>query len=93
LGLAGYYRKFVRNFGIISKPPTDLLKKNSLFVWTKDHNSSFSALKTALCIAPVLSLPDFTKLFSLETDACGSGAGAVLIQDGHPCPWLSLVRL
>jgi hypothetical protein len=41
LGLAGYYRRFVRHFGIIVKPLTSLLKKGALFIWTQDHEASF----------------------------------------------------
>jgi hypothetical protein len=42
LGLAGYYRKFVKNFGIITKPLTNLLKKHTIFVWTEEHTAVFS---------------------------------------------------
>jgi hypothetical protein len=49
LGLAGYYRKFVRCFGMISKPLTELLKKNTLFIWIPTHEKSFEAIKTAFC--------------------------------------------
>ena len=89
LGLAGYYRKFVRHFGILAKPLTELLRKNTLFVWTPAHASSFEALKHALSTSPVLSLPQFDKPFSIETDASGNGVGAVLTQDGHPLAFLS----
>jgi hypothetical protein len=89
LGLAGYYRKFVRHFGLLVKPLTDLLKKHSVFVWTSIHQNSFQSLQTTLCNSPVLSLPDFSKTFSIETDASGSGVGAVLLQDNHPLAFLS----
>lgn len=59
LGLAGYYRKFVKNFGIISPPLTDLLKKNTVFRWTSLEEAAFQELKKALITAPVLALPDF----------------------------------
>ncbi|XP_073363591.1 uncharacterized protein [Aegilops tauschii subsp. strangulata] len=59
LGLAGYYRKFVKNFGIISCPLTDLLKKNTVFRWTSLEEAAFQELKKALITAPVLALPDF----------------------------------
>jgi hypothetical protein len=89
LGLAGYYRKFVRHFGLLTKPLTDLLKKHSVFVWTSVQQTAFEALKQALSSAPVLALPDFTRPFSIETDASSTGIGAVLQQDGHPLAFVS----
>lgn len=79
LGLAGYYRRFVCHFGLISKPLTTLLKKHSLFIWTLEHSAAFQALKSALCQSPVLALPNFAKPFIIETDASDSGIGAVLM--------------
>jgi hypothetical protein len=89
LGLAGYYRKFMRHFGIIAKPLNDLLKKNSMFVWTMDLEIAFQMLKSALVQSPVLALPDFTKPFVIETDASEAGVGVVLMQHHHPIPFIS----
>lgn len=89
LGLAGYYRKFVQHFGIISKPLTLLLKKNTRFLWTQEQDIAFHCLKNKLSQAPVLALPDFSKPFVLETDACDQGIGAVLMQGGHPLAYVS----
>jgi len=54
LGLAGYYRKFVRFFAVFVRSLTSLLKKNTLFVWTSEHAVAFQELKSALCSSPVL---------------------------------------
>ncbi|WVZ94694.1 LOW QUALITY PROTEIN: hypothetical protein U9M48_040559 [Paspalum notatum var. saurae] len=86
LGLLGYYHKFIRNYGIISRPLTDLLKKN---IWTPQHQQCFEHLKESLATAPVLALPDFSTPFTVETDASSYGIGAVLLQKGHPIAYLS----
>lgn len=89
LGLGGYYRKFVRSFGVISKAPTDLLKKNTIFMWSPTAATTFATLKQALLEAPVLALPDFRKHFVVETHASATGIGAVLTQENHPIAYSS----
>ena len=89
LGLSGYYRKFIKHYRIIAKPLTELLKKGMPFVWTSVTEEAFVVLKQALTSAPVLAVPDFSKPFTVETDACEYGIGVVLMQQGHPLAFVS----
>ena len=98
IGLASYYCRFIPNFAKWSKPLNALIvppahqakvcrgemKKSKLteFVWSKECQEGFDALKHALTTAPVLAYPDYTQPFILETDASLKGLGAVLSQKG-----------
>jgi hypothetical protein len=69
LGLAGYYRWFIKDFSKITIPMTRLLEKNKDFDWTEECRVSFEEWKKRLTSAPVLILPDITKKFNIYCDA------------------------
>ncbi|WVZ92193.1 hypothetical protein U9M48_038277, partial [Paspalum notatum var. saurae] len=89
LGLAGYYRRFIKDFSKIAKPMTSLTKKNAKFVWGPKCEEGFQELKKLLTTAPVLAQPDVTKPFDVYCDASGQGLGCVLMQEGRVIAYAS----
>ncbi|WVZ89831.1 hypothetical protein U9M48_036187 [Paspalum notatum var. saurae] len=89
LGLAGYYRRFIKYFSKIAKPMTALTQKNAKFAWSPKCEEAFGTLKKLLTSAPVLAQPDITKSFDVYCDASGSGLGCVLMQKGRVIAYAS----
>jgi hypothetical protein len=80
LGLSGYYRRFIKNYGQVAKPLTSLLKKDAPYIWNDLCQHSFELLKELLITAPILQYPDFSKPFNLTCDASNFAIGCVLSQ-------------
>ena len=80
LGLAGYYRRFIKNFSKIALPLTTLTQKDKQFVWSSQQEEAFQLLKQKLCNAPILTLPEGTEDFVVYCDASHQGLGCVLMQ-------------
>ena len=79
--MAGYYRRFCKNFSTIVEPLTNLLHKNRQFIWSEHCQGAFQYVKAILTHQPVLAAPNFAKSFKLAVDASDIGAGAVLLQE------------
>ncbi|KAG6438878.1 hypothetical protein O3G_MSEX000297, partial [Manduca sexta] len=82
IGLASWYRRFVKNFSMVAAPLHNLTKgkKRKPFIWPKEAEDAFIALKTSLTTTPVMSCPDYSKPFIIQCDASNEGVGAVLCQ-------------
>ena len=81
LGLAGYYRQFVKGFFFIASILTKLLRKGVKFEFDDKCKSSFEKLKKILVKAPVLTQPIPGKEYTMYNDASRIGLGCVLMQD------------
>ena len=80
LGLAGWYRRFLKDYSALTAPLTDLCSKKREFVWTPEAQKSFDTIKELLTSAPLLITADFTCPFIVSCDACKTGIGGVLSQ-------------
>ena len=80
LGLAGYYRLYVKGFAAIAAPLHALTRKDALFHWSEECQAAFDQLKVRLTTSPITAFPDFSKEFRLYTDASTAGLGAILAQ-------------
>lgn len=90
LGSTGYYRKFIRDYSKIAYPMVKYLKKN-MKINSRDpeYIQAFERLKETLIKHPINKFPDFSKQFSLFTDASNFALGAVLTQEGQPVCYAS----
>ena len=97
IGLATFYKRFIRGYAGLVRPLLDLLKKNAPFVFTQECRNSFETLKRCLCESPVLRYPDFSGKypFHVYTDASSRALGAALHQEfedgSHPVAFASRV--
>ncbi|CAA0816896.1 Uncharacterized mitochondrial protein AtMg00860, partial [Striga hermonthica] len=89
LGLAGYYRRFIEGFSKIALPLSQLTRKSVKFEWTDRCEASFQELKRRLTSAPMLTIPDPSRSFTIFSDASKQGLGCVLMQDGQVVAYAS----
>lgn len=79
LGLAGYYRRFIKDYSLLAAPLYDLTAK-SAFNWNPKAEAAFISLKKAMATDVILRYPDFSRPFIVDCDASEIGMGAVLSQ-------------
>jgi hypothetical protein len=81
LGLANYYRRYIKDYSLIAAPLLELLKQNVAFAWNNITQHAFDKLKEYLVSAPILGYPNFKVPFKLTCDASDFGISAILSQD------------
>ena len=81
IGLASYYRRFVKGFTDIARPLHKLCEKNNKFRWTEECQQVFDRLKEALTTTPILAYPKIGSKFIVDSDASDLTVGAVLSQE------------
>ena len=89
LGLAGYYRRFIKGFSSIILPLTKLTKKGVKFTWSDKCEQSFRELKDCLTLTPVLTILTNTESFVIYSDTSLRGLGRVLMQSGKVIAYAS----
>nr|GEW19395.1 putative reverse transcriptase domain-containing protein [Tanacetum cinerariifolium] len=80
LRLAGYYRRFIEGFSLISKSPTKLTQNNKKYEWEKEEKEAFQTLKQKLCSASILAFPEGTEDFMVYCNASLKGYEVVLMK-------------
>lgn len=88
-GMVNMYRKYIRHFLEISAPLTRLVKKDRRFEWNVEAERAFEELKRRMTSSPVLILPDFRKMFEVQTDVSGIVISGVLLQENRLVTYFS----
>ena len=87
IGLANYYRRFIKGFASIAKPLHDMVKKNKKWEWTERQEKAFEELKKRFTEEPVLVAPDLDKKIRMEVNASDYAIGGVLSMECEDSLW------
>lgn len=87
LGLAGFFRRFVKDFALLARPLTNLLRKDTAWHWAESQQNAFDTLKRLLVERPILALYDHRAETQLHTDASKFGLGGILMQKNGNNSW------
>ena len=87
LGLANYYRRFIKNFAQVARPMNVLTRKDIKWQWKEEQQKAFDKLKRIFTTKPVLAAPDLDKEFRVEADASNYATGGVLSMKGSNKLW------
>lgn len=93
IGMTAFYARFIPNYAQVTAPLNLLKRKDQPFIWSQDQETAFNTLREALSSPPILRMPDFSKEFTVHTDASRHSVAAVLSQtfEGnlHPVAYAS----
>ena len=78
LGLANFYRRFIKDYAQVARPLNNLTKKDQAFKWKESQQTVFDTLRQQFTTAPILAFPDIDRQFHLETDASDFATSTVL---------------
>jgi len=78
LGLANYYRRFIKDFARVARPMNMLTRKDEKWRWGGEQQKAFDELKKVFTSKPVLAAPDLDKEFRVEADTLNYATGGVL---------------
>ena len=81
LGLANYYRQFIKRFATVARPLHDMVKKDKKWEWTEKQEEAFKELKKQLTEEPILTAPNINKKMRMEVDASDYAMGGVLLME------------
>ena len=78
MGLANYYRQFIKDFAKIAAPLHVLVRKEQKWKWKKEQEEAFGKLKTVFTTEPILAIPDIDREMRVEADTSDYAIGGVL---------------
>ena len=78
MGLANYYKRFIKNFAKIAAPLHILVRKEQKWKWEKEQEKAFGKLKEVFTTEPILAIPDIDREMRVEADALDYAMGGVL---------------